>query len=138
MAEYKGKLLKGLFTQAKNVLLSDGTDVETAISSGGGSVTVAADGTKTYVQGLNELFALIDVTKLSAKSALQKGDDCFYANSILTTNIVFNSVLINSNTTINVYQYTIKSSGSKVERLVNGAYTDLSSNVMSGDLTLLY
>ena len=38
MAEYKGKLLKGLFTQAKNVLMSDGTtDVENAINN---SVTI--------------------------------------------------------------------------------------------------
>ena len=32
MAEYKGKLLKGLFTQAKNILMSDGTDVATEIN----------------------------------------------------------------------------------------------------------
>lgn len=29
MAEYKGKLLRGLFTQAKNVLFGDGTDAQT-------------------------------------------------------------------------------------------------------------
>ena len=33
MAEYKGKLLKGLFTKATSVLLNDGTDVETTISN---------------------------------------------------------------------------------------------------------
>lgn len=32
MAEYKGKLLKGLFRQAKDILMSDGTDAETAIN----------------------------------------------------------------------------------------------------------
>ena len=31
MAEYKGKLLKGLYTQAKNVLLSNGSDIESSI-----------------------------------------------------------------------------------------------------------
>lgn len=36
MAEYKGKLLKGLLRQAKNILMSDGTDVETAIQNAGG------------------------------------------------------------------------------------------------------
>lgn len=56
MAEYKGKLLKGLFTQAKNVLMSDGTtDVENAINN---SVTtdlltvssVNHDVSKTYTK----------------------------------------------------------------------------------------
>lgn len=32
MAEYKGKLLKGLLRQAKDVLMSDGTDVATEIN----------------------------------------------------------------------------------------------------------
>lgn len=31
MAEYKGKLLNGLYTQAKNVLLSNGSDVESSM-----------------------------------------------------------------------------------------------------------
>jgi hypothetical protein len=33
MAEYKGKLLKGLFTQAKNVLLSNGENVDDALNT---------------------------------------------------------------------------------------------------------
>lgn len=32
MAEYKGKLLKGLFTQAKSVILGNGNTVESAVS----------------------------------------------------------------------------------------------------------
>ena len=33
MAEYKGKLLKGLFSLASNIVLNDGTNVESKISS---------------------------------------------------------------------------------------------------------
>lgn len=33
MAEYKGKLLSGLFTKAKNVLMSDGSNLQTKVSA---------------------------------------------------------------------------------------------------------
>ena len=46
MAEYKGKLLKGLFRQAKDILMSDGTDAETAINARN-EWTLAGDVTST-------------------------------------------------------------------------------------------
>lgn len=46
MAEYKGKLLKGLFKQAKDILMSDGTDAETAINARN-EWTLAGDVTST-------------------------------------------------------------------------------------------
>ena len=46
MAEYKGKLLKGLFTRATKCLLSDGqTSVETALGTKTETITVPLDGT---------------------------------------------------------------------------------------------
>jgi hypothetical protein len=102
------------------------------------SVTVAANGTKTYQQGLNELYALIDQSKVNAKSVLRVGTAVLWLYSLPSSFLQFQAVVINSNHTINVYQYTVKSSGSLVERLVNGAYSDLSSNVMSGDLIFYY
>lgn len=52
------------------------TDVQAAIDelaqgSGSGSVSVSADGVKTYSALYDELFALIDASKISAKSVLR-------------------------------------------------------------------
>ena len=58
MAEYKGKLLKGLFTQAKNVLLNDGSSVENTIiksepfngiTNANGNILTTYDGTKAIL-----------------------------------------------------------------------------------------
>lgn len=45
MAEYKGKLLKGLFRQAKNVLLNDGSNVEDVLTD----IIKTYTGTKSFV-----------------------------------------------------------------------------------------
>ena len=66
MAEYKGKLLKGLFTQAKNVLLNNGQSVEETINRG--FVKVVADGSKSYTQLFNELFALVNMSKVTDRT----------------------------------------------------------------------
>lgn len=53
MAEYKGKLLKGLFAQAKNVLTSNGDNVEDLSASvisqaAGKTLTITGFGTMTF------------------------------------------------------------------------------------------
>lgn len=103
-----------------------------------GSVKVLANGTKTYSQGLNELWGLLDLTKVNAKSILMKGTECFVPYQITNNLIIFTTTVINSSNTLSVYTYQIQSSGSKMSRIVNGAYTDLSSNVMPGDLEFFY
>ena len=50
MAEYKGKLLSGLFTRAKNVILSDNTNVNDRITPNTLSTPITiASGTYTFL-----------------------------------------------------------------------------------------
>ena len=63
MAEYKGKLLKGLFTQAKNVLLSSNVNIDDALNSVSviDEATVTSDATlgsinyKKYSNGIKQV-----------------------------------------------------------------------------------
>ena len=62
MAEYKGKLLKGLFTQAKNVLYNNGDSVEksslksdtfSGTTTSQGQIQLYADGTDRILIAVN-------------------------------------------------------------------------------------
>lgn len=104
-----------------------------------GSVKVTANGTKTNAQGLNELFALIDGTKMTGKSYLKKGAEIYHLYNLNpSSNYVFTNTIINSSNTYTVYQLKCTSTGSQLFRLVNGTFSDLSSGVLSSDIEVFY
>lgn len=53
-------------------------EVVAALPGAGTYVEVTSDGAKTFAQNLQDLFALIDPTKISVKSVLQIGDDVLH------------------------------------------------------------
>lgn len=73
MAEYKGKLLKGLLIRAKNVLLSDGSNAEEKIYSPApkGTPIEVATGTNVTQNYTPTVDGFATIT------ALSNGSDCF-------------------------------------------------------------
>ena len=76
-----------------------------------GSVSVTADGVKTTSTLLNELYALIDKTKISYKSVLVFANNVVSISKIETNQLTF-SVTINSSSNLSCDTYALKSTGS--------------------------
>lgn len=77
MAEYKGKLLKGLFTAAKNVLLSDGSTSMQDLYNGKVLATIQND---TYTNQATQIKAVLDTLTNYQKSRVKLIDSanlCF-------------------------------------------------------------
>lgn len=113
------------------------TNVQDAIDElaqgGGGSVEVTADGVKTNSQLLDALFALIDISKLSGKSAFSiigsSTTECFNIASFNATRCAITQTSIQSNAP--AYALIVaKASGSTYGEYV-GSYSDISSTVAS-------
>jgi hypothetical protein len=137
----EGTLVKAKVDIANGATFTENTNYEVTTVGDAikkDSVTVQADGTKTHAQALNELFALLDMSKVSGKSVIRRGEQYYTIHQIQTTIIVAAFTLINSSNTYSTFMLTIQSSGSKFERTVNGTYTDLSTNVLSRDLEFIY
>jgi len=111
-------------------------------------VEVTADGVKTYTNLLNELFALVDMTKINQDSVLVEwyGDDYYYPFAIDTikSNILsFHSISGNSSN-FNVFRRTLSASSSTathnyMENGGNNTYADDSSyQVGNGGKFILY
>ena len=64
MAEYKGKLLKGLFTQAKNVILNSGSTLESVLtkrSETSSSISLAGNSSTSITISAPGAFAVVGV-----------------------------------------------------------------------------
>ena len=98
------------------------------------SVSVTADGVKTYKALLNELYALIDIAKLSPKSTFDtvRGANYFLSYQIAyvdSTQFEFSSSNVSSPNQYTINLVTINSNNSSFIIHTNGTNTDNSSGV---------
>ena len=108
-----------------------------------GSVSVTADGVKTYATILNELYGLADLTKISAKSYI---DYCnvnyheLFSLQIMNANSVYVFACITSSASgILAEIYTVRSSSSSYEDVYGSTVTNKSTQVpVSGRVFTLY
>ena len=113
----------GTITPNGNCTVSDSiteqiNDLDKIVNKG--SVSVTADGTKTNQQILNTLFALIDGTKLSARTVLTRDTDVYVCRALVP-----NSIYYFENTNVELNNFT----ASKIALSSNGsALHDLTIN----------
>lgn len=96
-------------------------------------VEVTCDGEKTIATLLNEMFPLIDFTKINEKSAINlqwssSGIDTFLLSEKTNTNLIFNCSYVTSNTSLT--SLNIKSSNSSAKSSLNGVVSDKSTDVL--------
>ena len=104
-----------------------------------GSVSITADGVKTWTQALNELFALIDTTKVSSDSKIEwtsNGNIIVCLMRDFNSNRIRMSMMYVDSASVSLDLLTISASSSwKRCNLTNSiTYTDRSTNCpLSGD-----
>ena len=104
---------------------------ELASGSGTGSVSVTADGVKTSSQLLDELYALIDSTKVDGKSYLKMdGRDILHINDLPGTKYSLANIAIGVSTIAGI-GVQIRASGSISATYSGTTVTDTSSNVVT-------
>ena len=108
-----------------------------------GSVSVTANGNKTYGTLFNELYALVDMTKINRHSVLEIYSGIIIGIEQITSNsIVFAVTTLNStNNALTAIRVEIMASGSKfvtftVTTTPAASATDLSNNTAASGTTL--
>jgi len=105
-------------------------------------VEVTADGEKTYVTLLNELFALVDMSKLNNNSiiVIENNDySYYYIQYIDSSSIEAEQLVLNASGQYKIYRIILSSSSSHY-RNINGTITDISTVMPSSGtkITLYY
>ena len=105
-----------------------------------GKVEVTADGTKTFTQLLNELYGMVDKTKLQGTSSLilKEGTstEVFAISRIESTSISF-SYLARVSSVITFYAISLKSSNSYLGKTtISGTHTDYSGDTASNGIVI--
>ena len=131
--------VRGQYTAAGTSFDNSGTNyvsnnVEGALKEVGpkGEVSVTADGVKTRSQILDELFSLVDTTKIGPRSVLVEAGASvqLFINSV--TSVTFTCFTLTA-AALSLQKYLITASGSSLSRWAidgNGAtYSDLSATV---------
>ena len=111
-----------------------GTEL-TQINSGKGSVQVSTDGVKTFAQLFNELFALVDMDKVTDTSKLEYINVAGNSNTVYTVVAITPTAIIFSNCTTSVAegnlitQNTVTATGSTSLSGHSTTANDVSNNV---------
>ena len=92
------------------------------------SISVTADGVKTYSTLLNELYALIDTSKITVKSILTRGEYIYVRGYYLYSNSYQFVVGNIYNQTLMVERINVRSN-STFDRCLGNTYTNLSSTI---------
>ena len=107
------------------------------------SVSVTADGVKSYSTLLNELFALIDTSKMRDTSYLRTDgvNQAYIIIAPFTASVAspldfqfIRDVIDNQKERMDLY--TVKVSGSTFETVVGGTYTNKSNNTVANGIKL--
>ena len=125
--ETKVGLLADLHTTDKTSIVNAINETFDALPSGG-SISVTADGVKTASALLDDLFALIDASKINAKSVLMYGINPYQINAISAGGYEFTMTICTASNTL-VESLYAQTSGSTYYRSNNGTITNLSSTV---------
>lgn len=100
-------------------------------------VEVSGNGVKTRSQLFDELYALIDVTKLTPKSVLVRQTATYLVRSFDMSDLKFSNTYATNNA-FSIDTIELKSSASK-EYVYSGSYSEVSGSVIpSGDKITLY
>lgn len=122
----KNGIANNVSTKASDCYLNNGKSVEEVI--GGGSVSVTADGVKTYSQLLNELNALIDFSKVNRNTCLTDSTNktVAYIGYKDSNRLDFVAQIANHR-----YSYSARTSSSQASTYAytTSTYTDISSTV---------
>lgn len=102
------------------------------------SVSVTADGVKSYGTLLNELYALVDLTKITNESTILNGMDVFTIIRIESDLLIYElTQFYNQKVAVNEFQ--LKSSNSSFAAFYDGSYINQSSNIVpNGKVLTLY
>ena len=116
-----------------NLNTTDKTSIVNAINevygmAGGDSVSVTADGVKTASQLLDDLFAAVDITKVTTKSTFAKDDSVFTITGITNSRLAFVNISVSLTDTI-ITEVHVMNSASTYQANVNGTASDSSSYV---------
>ena len=101
------------------------------VGNSGEYVEVTADGVKNAGVLFDELYALIDTSKLKPNSVLTRGDVVYQCTSNAASDLLFATISVSAGTNMVVQLVNIKSSGSKVYGATNATtYTDTTSTTI--------
>ena len=118
-------------TLASKCMLSDGeTSVADVLDKG--SVSVTADGVKTYSTLLNELFALVNYDKVTGRSYIALGGTIFQITYRDSTLYQFSRPEVDS-TSNRIQQMIVQATNSKYRQVVGTTFTDNSSVVVPNE-----
>ena len=114
-------------------LLAYGDKVVGVVARDNGSVSIMADGVKTYAQLFNELFAMVDRDKISKNSALLFQDTFLQISRFSATVISFLGL-----SDINLMTVALKSSSSLyyTYAITNSTATNRSTNVPTASMVI--
>lgn len=136
-------IASGVSTSASKCMLSDGvTSVGDVIDKG--SVSVTADGVKTYTQLLNSLYELADFSKLSQYSYLVRSTSdgnhlCYNMISYYTTVAYFTRSFVGTSVVVDSLTVGSSSSWKRATTTTSTTITDNSSGVAgNGEAIILY
>ena len=116
---------------------SDRTSIVNAINEVYGivtsndSVSVTGDGVATYTSKLDDLFALIDPSKINERSILKMGNEVYHTSNIGGSDYQFIGTTISIADGIGGRRIIIKNSGSNFFINLNGTTTDNSNQAVA-------
>ena len=129
---YAFEISGGTVLDASQVAYDGGTVADALTQE---SVSVTCDGVKSYSALLDELFSLVDISKLSGKSRFQRegAGQSFISIAPFNSYDATPTVLTFCRCTMDVQRarydlYLLKSSGSTFELMIGGTYSDLSNS----------
>lgn len=108
------------------------------------SVSVTADGVKTWRELFNSLWALIDANKVTNNSYITEKSSTYYKvyninssmlNASITTEIRFSRMVLDTSMEVEE-NWSIKSSSSTYFRATNGTFADWSTNVPTAGIVI--
>lgn len=105
------------------------------------SVSVTADGVKTYSALLDELYALVDFSKVSVNSKIRviRNNAKMVYNAGFSSNATYNFIfLLSSNYGITVYRLIFQASSSQAIYFDNSAHDESSAVLANGEEIRLY
>lgn len=125
----------GTITIGGNCTASDTVTEQIANVISGGSVSVTTDGVKTYQNLLNELYTLIDITKVSGKSYL-KYKDFIYIPTYLTDSVIQFGCNSITSQKVSAIRATLRTSTSAYDNVNGTTYTNESTVVPASGSTI--
>lgn len=128
----------GTITIGGNCTASDTVTEQINTIKQGESVSVTADGVKTYRQLLNNLYSLLDITKITYNSYMKYGNYIYGLTLSMSGLYQYTVASIASSSTF-IQKISVQSTTSGCERISGTTYTDLSTQVpTNGSIFTLY